>query len=270
MGRDSVKSSQLNFNRRWNPVTIWVDNQIVEPTTDFLSDDGWPLGQGIFETLRTEDGHVQLLMRHMRRAVSSGRSLAIPIPGEGRVEDAISQLLNARSFAVGRLRLTFSQEHFIATHDEYTESDEGLLIKTRESDGFAKGRQHKSFPYTKNLDALKLAKSEGFGEILYFDQDMRISEGAVSNYAFRIDGQWVTTPISAGILPGVIRALAIERCDVLVRDLSLRDVAKADAAIAMSSLKIAKSVAAIDGRTLNQDDGVSQICRKLRQIAASR
>lgn len=251
-------------------MTIWVDNQIVERPRDFLSADGWPLGQGIFETLRTEDGHVQLLMRHMRRALSSGHTLAIPIPSEERIEDAISQLLSARPFGVGRLRLTFSQEHFIATHDEYRDSDEELQIATRKSDHSAKGRQHKSYPYTKNLDALKLVKSEGFDEILYVDKEMRISEGAVSNYAFRIDGQWITTPISSGILPGVIRALAIEQCDVLVGDLSLRDVAKADAAIAMSSLKIAKSVAAIDGRSLNQDDGVSQIRMKLRQIAASR
>lgn len=251
-------------------MSIWVDNRIVEHTNDFLNSDGWPLGQGIFETLRTEDGHVQLLMRHMRRAVSSGRTLDIPIPAEERIEDAISHLLKSRLFAVGRLRLTFSQDHFIATHDEYIDDDQELKIKTRDSDCLANGRQHKSFPYTKNLDELKLAKSEGFGEILFVDQDMQISEGAVSNYAFRINGQWITTPISAGILPGVIRALAIERCDVLVRDLSLRDVAKADAVIAMSSLKIAKAVAAIDGRNLKQDDDVSQICMKLRQIVASR
>ena len=107
-------------------MTIWVDNQIVERPRDFLSAYGGPLGQGIFETLRTEDGHVQLLMRHMRRALSSGHTLAIPIPSEERIEDAISQLLSARPFGVGRLRLTFSQEHFIVTHDEFKKNNEKL------------------------------------------------------------------------------------------------------------------------------------------------
>jgi branched-subunit amino acid aminotransferase/4-amino-4-deoxychorismate lyase len=105
--------------------------------------------------------------------------------------------------------------------------------------------------------------------VILIDQDDRVCEGAVSNYAFRIQGQWRTPPITAGILPGVIRALAVEKCGVVVKDLSRADVFSCEAAIVLSSLKIALPVESIDGRSLALDSNVSEICSKLRQLATA-
>jgi branched-subunit amino acid aminotransferase/4-amino-4-deoxychorismate lyase len=56
---------------------------------------------------------------------------------------------------------------------------------------------------------------------------------------------------------------------VVVKDLSLADLASCEAAIVMSSLKIALPVASIEGRTLAMDSDVSDICSKLRQLATA-
>jgi branched-subunit amino acid aminotransferase/4-amino-4-deoxychorismate lyase len=133
----------------------------------------------------------------------------------------------------------------------------------------AVGRQHKAFPYSTQLELLQEAVAAGFDEVIVIDQDDRVREGAVSNYAFRIEGQWRTPPITAGILPGVIRAVAVEKCGVVVKDLSRADVISCEAAIVMSSLKIALPVASIDGRSLAIDSDVSDICSKLRQFATA-
>ena len=87
---------------------IWVDDGLVEDSTGYLDSNSWPLGTGLFETLRTENGSVQLLSRHMRRVIASARELSIPIPNEDVISQAIDELLAATPQAVGRLRLSFS------------------------------------------------------------------------------------------------------------------------------------------------------------------
>ena len=131
------------------------------------------------------------------------------------------------------------------------------------------GRQHKVFPYGARLDLLQSAIAVGCDEVILMDAEERVLEGAVSNFAFRIDGQWRTTPITSGILPGVLRAVAIEECGVVVKDLTRADVSRCEAAIVMSSLKIARPVASIDGRILEIDSDVSDICTKLRQFVTT-
>jgi branched-chain amino acid aminotransferase len=250
-------------------VKIWVDNQLVEESTEYLDVNKWPLGSGLFETLRTENGSVQFLARHMRRAVASARVLNIPVPDEDLISQAIDELLASTPHDVGKLRLSFSADRFVATHESYSTADAPLTVIMSKHLSSTVGRQYKTFPYSDRLALLQEATTAGCGEVIQVDHDDRVCEGAVSNYAFRIAGQWRTPPITAGILPGVIRAIAVEKCGVVVRDLSRADVISCEAAIAMSSLKIALPVASIDGRSLANDSDVSDICSKLRRLATT-
>lgn len=248
---------------------IWVNDQLVESSSSFLDEKNWPLGTGLFETLRTENGSVQFLARHMRRVVASARVLEIPVPDEDLVSQAIDELLAATPHEVGRLRLSFSKERFIATHESYTSEEKPLKVMVSHELSSTVGRQYKAFPYSARLNMLQEAITAGCDELIQIDQHDRVCEGAVSNYAFRIGGQWRTPPITAGILPGVIRAIAVEKCGVVVKDLSRADVTSCEAAIVLSSLKIALPIASIDGRTLAIDSDVSDICSKLRQLATA-
>jgi branched-chain amino acid aminotransferase len=249
-------------------VKIWVNDQLVDASTEFLDESGWPYGNGLFETMRTEDGRVQLLSRHMRRAISSGRELGISIPNEDQIFTAIDALLEAEPQQIGRLRLTFSNDQFIATHVVYKEKVGGYRICIVSDANASTGKQHKSFPYTSRLAILDEANRQGLDEAIIIGVDGRVTEGAASNFLFRIDGQWITPPMSAGLLPGVLRALAVEECGVAVRDIDREDLNRCDAAIILSSLKIADFVSAIEGRDLANDADVAQICSKLRDIAA--
>ena len=248
---------------------IWVNDHLVDASSDYLDDRNWPIGQGLFETMRTENGNVQLLARHMRRAVSSARVLGIPVPDEELVSQAIDKLMTTTPHEVGRLRLSFSAERFVATHEAYSSVDAPLNVITSKQLSTTVGRQYKTFPYSDRLALLQEAIIAGCDELIQVDRNDRVCEGAISNYAFRIDGQWRTPPITAGILPGVIRAIAVENFGVVVRDLSRADVISCQAAIVMSSLKVSLPVASIDGRSLALDSDVSDICSKLRQFATT-
>ncbi len=246
---------------------IWIDDALVESSREFISADGWPLGSGVFETIRTESLRPQLLSRHMRRVLLSARELSLSLPGEDHILDAIDQLLSAESHPVGRLRLSFSTSHFIATHELYKDEQNTMKVRTHHIDSQASSRKHKTFPYSDNLQLLSQAKSEGFDEVIVIDSLGRVTEGAVSNFAFRIKGEWITPPITSGILPGVIRALAIERCDVVVRDIYERDLGDCEGAFAMSSLKIAGPVHSLNEKALSINNDTEQICSKLRELA---
>ena len=246
---------------------IWVDDALVESSPKFISADGWPVGSGVFETIRTESLRPQLLSRHMRRVLLSARELSLSLPGEDHILDAIDQLLSAEPHPIGRLRLSFSTSHFIATHELYKDVQNAMKVRTHHIDSQASSRKHKTFPYSDNLQLLSQAKSEGFDEVIVIDSLGRVTEGAVSNFAFRIKGEWITPPITSGILPGVIRALAIERCDVVVRDIYERDLGDCEGAFAMSSLKIAGPVHSLNEKALSINNDTEQICSKLRELA---
>lgn len=246
---------------------IWVDDALVESSREFISADGWPIGAGLFETIRTENFLPQLLSRHMRRVLLSARELSVSLPGEDQILDAVDQLLFAEPHPVGRLRLSFSTSHFIATHELYKDEQSSMKVRTHHIDSQTSSRKHKTFPYSDNLQLLSQAKSEGFDEVIVIDSLSRVTEGAVSNFAFRIKGAWITPPITSGILPGVIRALAIEKCDVAVREVTERDLGDCDAAFAMSSLKIAGPVHSLNEKVLLINGDTEQICFKLRELA---
>ena len=246
---------------------IWVDDALVESSPKFISADGWPVGSGVFETIRTESLRPQLLSRHMRRVLLSAHELSLSLPGEDHILDAIDQLLAAEPHPIGRLRLSFSTSHFIATHELYKDVQNAMKVRTHHIDSQASSRKHKTFPYSDNLQLLSQAKSEGFDEVIVIDSLGRVTEGAVSNFAFRIKGEWITPPITSGILPGVIRALAIERCDVVVRDIYERDLGDCEGAFAMSSLKIAGPVHSLNEKALSINNDTEQICSKLRELA---
>jgi branched-subunit amino acid aminotransferase/4-amino-4-deoxychorismate lyase len=71
---------------------IWVNDGLVEDSSGYVDANNWPLGFGLFETLRTENGSPQFLARHMRRVLASARELSIPIPSEDVISQAIQTL----------------------------------------------------------------------------------------------------------------------------------------------------------------------------------
>ena len=196
---------------------IWLNDRICDSQEIDIDSDGWPVGNGVFETTRTENGEVFELARHMRRAATAARKFDIKLPGEELVRDAIAALITAEPHQLGRLRLLFSKEWFVAVHQGYAEIADPAKLTVIDESRLVDPIAFKTFPYSHRTGLLQLAQRDGFDEIICVNESSEISEGAVSNFLFLIDGQWVTTPLSAGVLPGVQRAIVIERCGVTVR-----------------------------------------------------
>ena len=114
------------------------------------------------------------------------------------------------------------------------------------------GQPVKSYPYSHRLEILEAIKGLGADEAIVCNDKEKVCEGSVTNLLLRINGKWVTPPISDGVLPGVMRALVIEYCGVSVRSVDRSEIPLVQSAFLLSSLRLAQPVASIDGKELEQ------------------
>ena len=77
-----------------------------------------------------------------------------------------------------------------------------------------------------------------------------ITETAIANLVFETDGEWITPPLSDGVLPGVMRALLVEKNGVIVRQIRADQLNEIGSGFLVSSLKIAQPIERIGDLTL--------------------
>jgi len=216
-----------------------------------LDSAGWPSGTGIFETIKTVDGQPWALSRHMRRALNSARRNDQPFPNEEMIRDAVTETITANPYSIGRLRLLFGVDgSFCATHQEYLEIETAANLGIRDLKADVSTPVEKRYPYTQNLQIVAEAKSAGFDDYILINPDGFITETAIANLVFDLNGEWITPPLSDGVLPGVMRALLVEKAGVIVRQIRDNQLNQIESGFVVSSLKIAQPIARIGDLTL--------------------
>jgi branched-chain amino acid aminotransferase len=231
--------------------SAWFAGRLISYQDAQLDSAGWPEGTGIFETIKTVEGQPWALSRHMRRALNSARRNDQPFPNEELIRSAVAETIVANRFPIGRLRLLFGIDgNLCVTHQEYfevsTNANLGILHSTEQSSS----RVEKRYPYTKNLEILTQAKNAGLDDVVIINRDGLITETAIANLIFEIDGSWITPPLSDGVLPGVMRALLIERNGVVVRQIRASQLNEIGSGFVVSSLKIAQPIGRIGDQVL--------------------
>jgi para-aminobenzoate synthetase component 1 len=211
-----------------------------------MDDEGWQFGSGIFETLLMQEGVPLFFERHMDRAERSARELGIEVPPRDSIMRAISNLAH---FPLARLRLQFGTQ-FSLSIEPYERNQSALTVQLCAGRPRAGIGGSKTFPYWENIDLLRSARFEGFDEVLLIDADGFVGEGATCNYLFNIEGRWFTPPVSRGVLPGVMRQIAIELGIAIEQEITQTDLEKSTSAIALSSLRIATPVGLLGDRDL--------------------
>ncbi len=202
----------------------------------------FPEGEGFFETLRTEDGKVAEFTRHMRRALTASTATGIRMPGEESIRAEVAKVIEANPHPIGRLRISFTQHEMVITHDPYQDLSEGGFLTFSPHTSKAVGEQFKRFPYDARYEIVDEARAYGFDDAIIFNSANNVTETGLSNLAFLFGETWYTPPITAGILPGTMRSLAIEKCGVEVRNIHITEVPEASEMMLLSSLKIAQPV----------------------------
>jgi len=237
-------------------VKVIVNGELVPLDQSQCTQLGWLEGAGIFETIKTVAGKPWALSRHMRRAVNSCAKVKIRLPSEELVRESITTLLRTEHHDHGLLRVSFGESgNWAAVHLPYSVQTTAAQVGTHPTALVMEGVPVKSYPYNHRLEILEQARARGFDEALITSSVGKICEGSVSNVLLRISNSWFTPPLSDGVLAGVMRALVIENCDVMVRSIATTEIEEIESGFLLSSLRIAQPIASIDGRELSQSDG---------------
>jgi len=230
-----------------------------------IDEEGWPFGAGVFETVLVKDGTPLLFERHMRRAQASAKELGIELPSQ---ESILQEIAQHTTLPLARVRLCFGKQ-FSLSLAPYEHNHRALKVRVLEDQSVAGIGSHKSFPYWTNLDLLRAARFEGFDEVLLVRESGMVGEGATCNFLFYLDGHWVTPSLSSGVLPGVMRAVALEMGIATERDISRSDLDRVESMMALSSLRIASPVSILGDRELVQGPQSDLVFETLWSLAQS-
>ena len=224
----------------------WHNGKLISFAAAGLDELGWPSGSGVFETIKTVDQLPWALSRHMRRALTAARRNDSPFPPEEVIRNAVKETIAANPFELGRMRLLFGSDgSFRVTHQRYEEVTTPAKLLIFERPVSSSQLIEKRYPYQANLDLLAQAVKLGFDDGVLVNDRGEVAESAISNLLFKSGDQWVTPPLSSAVLPGIMRALIIEKMGVKVRAIPLANLAEISAGFLISSLKIAQPIARI-------------------------
>ena len=249
----------------------WVDGAIVAAGTAAVSpvDHAIIVGDGVFETLKVEDGVPFALTRHLLRLKQSADGLGLPEPDDEVVRTAVAETLAADPEA-GRLRITWSSGPgplgsdrgggpgtLLVASSPGTVWPETVRVHlcewTRNERGALTGL--KTTSYAENVRALEAAHRRGASEALLANTQGRLCEGTGTNVFLVINGVLVTPRLSSGCLAGITRELVLELADVVERDVDPEEFAKASEAFLTSSTREVGAISAVDDTMLQEAPG---------------
>jgi para-aminobenzoate synthetase / 4-amino-4-deoxychorismate lyase len=197
----------------------------------------------LFETMRaTQRDACRLLDLHLRRLQSSGDYFGFTYD-DAAIRNAVQQACAALpQDGEHRMRLALKQDGTIAVSTgrltPLTMPVQLLLAQdgTHASDLFLR---HKSSVRERYDAAWRAAEKQGAFDTLFFNERGELTEGGRCNVFLKLDGCWYTPPLSAGVLPGVMRSvvLADPAWGARERRLTRDDLRNAQEVVACNALR---------------------------------
>ncbi|MHC5538519.1 aminotransferase class IV [Singulisphaera rosea] len=250
--------------------SLWVGGRVVP--SDSLAirvhDRTFEHGLGLFETLRTWNGRVPLLRRHLARMSRSAEELGIPLDRNALPNaSAIAELLHANqiagealiriSLSGGRSSNKGSTLWMSANPLRLAATSDGLTVDVGGWDVVRNDplARHKTLNYWRRRIVFESAQRSGFDEALSTTDDGRVWEGSRTNL-FCVQGTTLRTPTLLGpLVPGIMRAvlleLAADQALEVIDDgeLTRDELRQADEVFLTNSVRGIRSVSRMDGRT---------------------
>jgi para-aminobenzoate synthetase component 1 len=227
-GRTLSSACQRNGSFASQEPVAWFNGRLLPASRAAvpISDWGLQYGYGFFETIRADDGRIELLADHMARFECTWRALMPNEPPDLSWELIFTQVLGANGLLRGAaaLKLLATRgsrqrppwDHcLLVTARPYThrlagKAEKGLRLATYPHPRQSPLAVHKTLNYLYYQQAGQWARRQGRDEALILNPDGTVSETHTANLLL-IRAKNVIRPVSAAALPGVMAA-AVCRC----------------------------------------------------------
>ncbi len=194
---------------------------------------------GLLETFAVRDGCAPHRERHLARLADSAAFLGLD-------DTAVRPTVDARLAGVrdARVRVVLCRDGTVEVTLAPLPDDAGPVrlappLCSDPVDASATWPHHKTTdrePYARRLAAARRVHPEA-DDVVLVNTDGELTETTIASLAVRLDGRWCTPPLGGGALPGVGRAVHLERGDLVERVLYPTDLERADAIAVLSSLR---------------------------------
>ena len=210
----------INFvNGDWQPAS---------KSTVSLYDAGFLLGDGLFETIRFQNGRLFQPEKHLKRLHSGLNIIQIELDKSNtELISCLEEMVIRNDIRSGLLRLMITRGKIKGTPWNFTgipnvyisirplteEPKDPVKVVFYHEGKYPIIRFNpaiKSLNYIGNMLAKKNAEKEGAFEPVFFNRDGYVTECAIRNIFFVKDKILVTPSIDLGVLPGVMRETIID------------------------------------------------------------
>lgn len=266
------------------PGAIWFNGLIVSAAEPLLrvSDRGFQLGDGVFETLRARRAVLIELDEHLARLRDSAAATSLPVPlSDAAFADAIGELLRAAGLANpgeppgdAAVRITLSRGPVDVRNAPASVAPEPSLVIQASPHAPPPARilqrglraivsrvRHdpasplagvKSTSRADSIIARLEAERAGADDAIYPTLDDSLAEGTTANLFVVLGTELATPPLSEGLLAGTMRTWLLAHASELgfqavERRLWRRDLLAADEALFTSSVAGAQPLVSLDG-----------------------
>lgn len=197
----------------------------------------------LFETMYADrQNGVRHLERHLQRMEASARFFGFAM-AETEIRAAVqTACAGLPSGLAHRMRLSLGPSGLIGIQvAPLTPIAEPVrllraAIYTRENDLFLR---HKTTVRQHYDAAWRAAEQQGAFDTLFCNERGQVTEGGRSNLFALLDGRWLTPPLSAGVLPGVMRAALLDdpAWKAQEGDLTWEDLRRAEEIVVCNALR---------------------------------
>lgn len=272
---------------------VWLNDELMprHQARVAVDDRGFQYGDGLFETLRVQDGRPHFLQEHLVRLAASALALRLPYPQYFPWEARLGELLSANGLTRGpaRVKLLLSrgeapgpglpggsrptvviwaQPYEPPPPAEYAGGWPVVVFPERRTTFLGR---HKSLNYLFYLAARQYALDQGAKEAIILEADGAVSEGAATSVVYLHKGK-LWTPAAASALPGVtvaMLALGLARQKIALQEgrTPLSRLRQAQGVWLANSLMGLMPVAAINGVAVPRSEHTDMLQKALWSMA---
>ncbi|AST33083.2 bifunctional anthranilate synthase component I family protein/aminotransferase class IV [Ralstonia solanacearum] len=208
-------------------------------------------GLSLFETMRaTRAEGVPLLDRHLARLEHSARAFGFGFDRDALVREIAHVCAALPEDGAHRMRLSLQHSGaFSVTAAPLSplpaawDAPVRLHIAPQAREAVHSLPHHKTSLRAAYDAAWQAAEREGAFDAVFFNADGTLAEGGRSTVLVKLEGQWWTPPLSAGVLPGVMRGVLLDDARPWLgaplheRVLTRAEVARAEAIAVCNALR---------------------------------
>jgi branched-chain amino acid aminotransferase len=234
-------------------------------------------GYALFETMRSYDGRVFALDRHLDRLARSAKQLALDTALDlSELERGVYRTLEASDLSDARIRLTVTagegerdispprsgkinvvivaEKLVVPSPRIYEKGLRAVVVSTRRNSQSAVSR-FKSIGYMDSLIARHEATAAGADEAILLNDRGLVAECSTSNILLVKKGRLHTPSVKCGILPGITREVVLELANELKIpaaevEIKLDDLYEAGEAFLTNSIMEVMPITAVDGKSV--------------------